>query len=121
MFYSPHFSCGFSFILSIQLHFKAKSDSFGLVHIVLYLHTFFCVSVIDCGEPPLLNNTHITLVNGTVYSSLVTYTCSDHHVFNNDSLQTETHTVCTEHGNWSRIMYPEGCEGVLKHIFFPMF
>ena len=76
--------------------------------------------MLDCGEYPLLNNTHLTLVNGTVYDSLVAYSCPDHHVYNNDLLQTETHTVCTEHGNWGQIMYPEGCKGVLQENIYAL-
>ena len=71
------------------------------------------VSVLDCGEPPLLNNTQRTLVNGTVYSSLVMYNCTeDHHVLTDESLLTETYTVCTEYGTWSQLMYPDGCRGM---------
>ena len=70
--------------------------------------------MLECGEPPLLNNTQRTLVNGTVYSSLVEYRCSDYHVFNNESLLTEVYAICTEHGNWGPIIYPEGCQGKLQ-------
>ena len=77
----------------------------------IYIITAY-VSVLDCGEPPILNNTQRTLVNGTVYNSLVMYNCAEeHHVFEDESLLTETYTVCTEHANWSQVMYPEGCNG----------
>ena len=67
--------------------------------------------MLECGEPPLLNNTQLTLVNGTVYSSLVKYNCLDYHVFNNESLLTEVYAMCTGHGNWGPIIYLEGCQG----------
>ena len=71
----------------------------------------FNILVLDCGPPPSLNNTRLTLLNGTVYSSLVMYSCTeDHHVFiDSDALVTETYTMCTQYGNWSQIIYPEGC------------
>ena len=71
----------------------------------------FNILVLDCGPPPSVNNTHSTLLNGTVYSSLVMYNCTgDHHVFtDSDTSITETYTMCTKHGNWSQIVYPEGC------------
>ena len=71
-------------------------------------------SVLDCGEPPSLNNTQRTLVNGTVYSSLVMYNCTEEgQVLDDKLLLRETYTVCTEHGSWSRnINSSEGCHGM---------
>ena len=86
-----------------------------MTYIAIHQFTMtFYVSVIDCGQPPVLNSTQLTLINGTVYSSLVMYNCTeDHHVFNDESLLTETYTVCTEYGNWSELIYPDGCKGIV--------
>ena len=51
-------------------------------------------SVLDCGEPPPLENASIRSQNGTVFGSNVTYECSD------KSVKQRT---CLASGNWSNV------------------
>ena len=76
---------------------------------------FFYITAINCGDPPFLNSTHRVMVNGTVYSSIVQYTCNDpYDVF--PGIITEIRIHCTNQGNWSLIEYPLGCHGKLLEL-----
>ncbi|KAJ8897059.1 hypothetical protein PR048_002405 [Dryococelus australis] len=52
---------------------------------------------VDCGAPPLTDNGHYTLLNGTTtYASLVEYSCDHDYWLDGTEVQT-----CTREGKWS--------------------
>ena len=76
------------------------------------LNDILHITAINCGDPPILSNTQRVMVNGTVYSSIVQYTCTDpYDVFS--GIITEIQIDCTDQGNWGLIAYPLGCHGKL--------
>lgn len=61
-------------------------------------------SVMDCGQPPVLSVRYLVVTsNGTVPSSVATYSCESGY-----SLQGSKYRTCDSNGTWTAITF-QGC------------